>query len=129
MAESRNSGSSGVLDSTSRHPKRMPPRILLLCHDLGTRLQLTAAWKAAGATMLPPASVEMPDCIVVDLGRRNALSEITRLRLLHPGVVIISCAASFDEAAVTAAKAAGADDFAARSFVDRRVTRLLKLPG
>jgi hypothetical protein len=107
----------------------MNPRILLLCHDLGTRLQLTTGWRAAGATVLAPASEEAPDCIVVDLGRRDALSEITRLRLLHPGVVIISCGATFDEAAVTSAKAAGADDFAARSFVDRRVARLLKLPG
>jgi DNA-binding NarL/FixJ family response regulator len=107
----------------------MNPRILLLCHDLGTRLQLTATWTAAGATVLAPASTEVPDYIVVDLGRRDALSEIARLRSLHPGVGIVSCGASFDEATVTAAKAAGADDFAARSFVDRRVSRRLKLPG
>lgn len=107
----------------------MNPRILLLCHDLTTRLQLTAAWTAAGATMLAPTSNETPDCIVIDLGRRDALSEIARLRSLHPGVGIISCGASFDEAAVTAAKSAGADDFAARSFVVRRVSRLLKLHG
>ena len=104
-------------------------KILLLCHDLTTRLQLTAAWTTAGATMLAPASNEAPDCIVVDLGRRDALGEIARLRLLHPGVGIISCGASFDEATVTAAKEAGADDFAARGFVDRRVSRLLKLHG
>jgi DNA-binding response OmpR family regulator len=107
----------------------MNPRILILCHDLTTRLQLTAAWTAAGAAMLAPTSEEAPDCIVVDLGRRDALSEITRLRQLHPGVSIITCGATFDEATVTAAKTAGADDFAARSFVDRRVSRLLKLPG
>lgn len=107
----------------------MNPRILLLCHDLGTRLQLITAWTAAGATMLAPASKEVPDCIVVDLGRRDALDEIARLRSLHPGIRIISCGATFDEATVTAAKAAGADDFAARSFVDRRVSRLLKLPA
>jgi DNA-binding response OmpR family regulator len=107
----------------------MTRKILLLCHDLGTRLQLAATWTAAGATMLAPASNETPDCIVVDLGRRDALGEITRLRTLHPRVGIISCGATFDEAMVTAAKAAGADDFAARSFVGRRVSRLLKLPG
>jgi hypothetical protein len=107
----------------------MSPRILFLCHDLGTRLQLTAAWTAAGATMLAPTSTEVPDCIVVDLGRRDALSEIARLRERYPEVSIISCGATFDEAAVTAAKTAGAGDFAARSFVDRRVARLLKLPG
>jgi DNA-binding response OmpR family regulator len=129
MAESRIFRAPGIRDTTTRQPQPMNPRILLLCHDLGTRLQLTAAWTAAGATMLAPASTEVPDCIVVDLGRRDALGEIARLRSLHPGVGIISCGASFDEAAVTAAKAAGADDFAARSFVDRRVSRLLKLQG
>ena len=129
MAESRIFRASGIRDTTTRQQQPMNPRILLLCHELGTRLQLSAAWTAAGATMLAPASTEVPDCIVVDLGRRDALSEIARLRSLHPGVGIISCGASFDEAAVTAAKAAGADDFAARSFVDRRVSRLLKLPG
>ena len=39
------------------------------------------------------------------------------------------CAATFDGEAVDAAKAAGATDFAARSFVDQRVARRLKLPG
>ena len=103
-------------------------KILLLCHDLTTRLRLNHAWKAAGATLLARASDEVPDCIVVDLGRSDALSEIARLRERHPEVSIVSCGASFDEAAVTAAKAAGANDFAAHSFVDRRVARLLKLP-
>lgn len=129
MAESRIFRASGIRDTTTRQPQPMNPRILLLCHDLGTRLQLAATWTAAGATMLAPTSNETPDCIVIDLGRRDALEEIARLRSLHPGVGIISCGASFDEAAVTAAKAAGADDFAARSFVDRRVSRLLKLQG
>jgi len=107
----------------------MKPKILLLCHDLTTRSRLTHVWNAAGATVLGKTSTDAPDCIVVDLGRRDALDEIARLRERHPEVGIISCGASFDESAVTAAKAAGADDFAARGFVDRRVARLLKLPG
>jgi len=107
----------------------MNPKILLLCHDLTTRSRLTHVWNAAGAAVLGKTSTEVPDCIVVDLGRSDALDEIVRLRERHPEVSIISCGATFDEAAVTAAKAAGADDFAARGFVDRRVARLLKLPG
>jgi len=104
-------------------------KILLLCHDLGTLLRLDAAWTAAGATVLKKTSREAPDCIVVDLGRRDALSEISRLGKLHPDIDIVTCAATFDGEAVEAAKAAGATDFAARSFVDQRVARRLKLPG
>lgn len=104
-------------------------KILLLCHDLTTRLRLTHVWSAAGATMLTKTSSETPDCIVIDLGRRDALAEIIRLRTLHPEVDIVTCAATFDGIAVEAAKAAGATDFAARSFVDQRVARRLKLAG
>ena len=107
----------------------MTKKILLLCHDLTTRLHLTHVWAAAGAMMLPRTSNEVPDCIVIDLGRGDALLEIARLRALHPEVDIITCAASFDGEAVEAAKAAGATDFAARNFVDRRVARRLQLPG
>ncbi len=102
-------------------------KILILCHDLTTLLRLDAAWTAAGATVLKKTSGETPDCIVIDLGRRDALAEITRLRGLHPDVDIITCAATFDGDAVESAKAAGATDFAARSFVDQRVARRLKL--
>jgi CheY-like chemotaxis protein len=104
-------------------------KILLLCHDLTTLLRLGTAWKAAGAEVLKKTSSETPDCIVIDLGRRDALAEVVRLRALHPDVDIITCAATFDGDAVEAAKAAGATDFAARSFVDQRVTRRLKLAG
>jgi DNA-binding response OmpR family regulator len=105
----------------------MSKKILLLCHDLTTRLNLTSLWVAAGVNMLKPADEEVPDCVVVDLGRRDSLDEIARLRALHPEVTIIACFASYNEEAVVAAREAGADDFAARSFVDRRVARLLKL--
>ena len=104
-------------------------KILLLCHDLTTRMRLVAAWKAAGVAVLGKTSEEAPDCIVIDLGRRDALNEIARLRKLHPDIDIVTCAATFDGEAVEAAKAAGATDFAARSFVDQRVARRLKLPG
>lgn len=107
----------------------MTTKILLLCHDLTTRLRLTDAWSAAGITVLGKTSGETPDCIVIDLGRRDALDEVARLRALHPDVDIVTCAATFDGVAVEAAKAAGATDFAARSFVDQRVARRLKLPG
>ena len=68
--------------------------ILLLCHDLTTRLRLESTWTAQGARMLKKDGGETPDCIVIDLGRRDALVEITRLRALHPEVDIITCAAS-----------------------------------
>jgi len=107
----------------------MTKKILLLCHDLTTRLRLTHVWSAAGVTMLPRTSSETPDCIVVDLGRGDALAEIARLRALHPDIDIIACGATFDGDAVAAAKAAGATDFAARSSIDLRIQRRLKLPG
>jgi CheY-like chemotaxis protein len=107
----------------------MTKKILLLCHDLTTRLHLSHVWSAAGVTMLSRTSNEIPDCIVIDLGRRDALQEISRLRALHPTVTIVTCAASFEGEAVEAAKAAGATDFAARNFVDKRVARHLQLPG
>lgn len=107
----------------------MTTKILLLCHDLTTRLRLTDEWSAAGISVLNRTSGATPDCIVIDLGRRDALDEIARLRALHPGVDIITCAATFDGDAVEAAKAAGASDFAARGHVGQRVARRLKLPG
>jgi DNA-binding NarL/FixJ family response regulator len=107
----------------------MTKKILLLCHDLTTRLRLTHAWSIAGAAMLTQASSESPDCIVIDLGRRDALAEISRLRALHPDVFIFTCAATFDQTLVEAAQTAGATEFAARSFVDKRVVRRLQLTG
>ncbi|KAF0166612.1 MAG: hypothetical protein FD157_560 [Rhodocyclaceae bacterium] len=104
-------------------------KILLLCHDLTTLLRLDAAWTAAGAAVLKKTSRETPDCIVIDLGRSDALVEITRLRALHPDIDIITCAATFDGDIVGEAKAAGATDFAARSSIDLRIKRRLKLPG
>lgn len=104
-------------------------KILLLCHDLTTLLRLDSAWTTAGATVLKKTSTDTPDCIVIDLGRGDALSEIARLRALHPAVDIITCAATFDGEAVEAAKAAGATDFAARSSIDLRIKRRLKLAG
>ncbi len=105
----------------------MTKKILLLCHDLTTRLRLTHLWSAAGATMLAQAGSEPPDCIVIDLGRRDALAEIARLRAIHPEICIFTCAASFDQDLVEAAQTAGATEFAARSFVDKRVARRLRL--
>ena len=102
-------------------------KILLLCHDLTTLLRLDSAWTAAGATVLKKTSSETPDCIVIDLGRRDALDQIARLRSLHPDVDIVTCAATFDGDVVEAAKAAGATDFAARSSIDLRIKRRLKL--
>lgn len=107
----------------------MTNKILLLCHDLSTRLRLTRVWSVAGVTMLPRTSSETPDCIVIDLGRRDVLDEVARLRALHPDADILTCAATFDGGAVEAAKAVGATDFAARSHVDKRVARRLELAG
>lgn len=107
----------------------MTKKILLLCHDLTTRLHLTQVWSDAGVALLARTSSETPDCIVIDLGRRDALAEISRLRALHPQTCIVTCAASFDQSQVEAAQMAGATEFAARSFVGRRVARRLELPG
>lgn len=104
-------------------------KILLLCHDLGTLLRLDTEWTAAGATVLKKTSTETPDCIVIDLGRGDALAEIARLRALHPAVDIVTCGVTFDGDAVAAAKAAGATDFAARSSIALRIGRRLKLAG
>lgn len=104
-------------------------RILLLCHDLSTRLRLESAWAAQGLTVIKKDDGAAYDCAVVDLGRRDALDEVARLRAGHPGLAIVACAEKYEEGAVQAAKAAGANDFAARSFVDRRIARLFKLPG
>ena len=117
----------GPTSASSTSSEAAKTRILLLCHDLATLLRLDSAWTAAGATVLKKTSWETPDCIVIDLGRSDALAEIARLRASHPAIDIITCAATFDGEAVEAAKAAGATDFAARSFVDRRVVRRLKL--
>jgi len=105
----------------------MSKKILFLCHDLTTRLHLSATWSAAGVDMLKPTSEDLPDCIIVDLGRRDSLDEIQRLRALHPHTAIIACFATYNDEAVGAAREAGATDFAARSFVERRVARLLDL--
>ena len=76
--------------------------------------------------------------------RDVAADEVTKLKLAGPNGVVIDdvdqdsaaakggvlkgdVAVTFDGEAVEAAKAAGATDFAARSFVDRRVARRLKL--
>lgn len=103
--------------------------ILLLCHDLTTLLRLDSEWTAAGAKVLNKTSTETPDCIVIDLGRGDALAEIARLRRQHPQVDIVTCAATFDGDVVGAAKAAGATDFAARSSIALRIARRLKLAG
>lgn len=101
-------------------------KILLLCHDLTTLLRLNSAWTAAGASVLKRTSDETPDCIVIDLGRGDALAEIARLRALHPQVDIVTCATTFDGDQVAAAKAAGATDFAARSSIELRIARRFK---
>ena len=107
----------------------MTTKILLLGHDIATRLRLKEAWTALGVEVLAPTSAARPHCAVVDLGRRDALEQIARLRAAHADLPIVACATAFDEAAVTAATAAGASDFASHGFVDRRVARLLKLAG
>jgi DNA-binding response OmpR family regulator len=66
-------------------------KILLLCHDITTRLGLNATWSGAGAEMLAATSEERPDCIIIDLGRRDALDEIASRRARHPEVTIIAC--------------------------------------
>jgi DNA-binding NarL/FixJ family response regulator len=101
----------------------MAMKILLWCDDLVIRLKLEAVWKSAGATMLKKTSQETPDCIVVDLGGRHALRNITHLRTTHPQVDVIAFAQEYDEELFAAAEQAGASDFAARGSIVERVTR------
>ncbi len=125
--ETKTKSQCRLTSASSTFSEPAKTKILLLCHELTTLLRLDSAWTAAGATVLKKTSRETPDCIVIDLARSDALPEIARLRALHPAIDIVTCAASFDGDAVEAAKAAGATDFAARSFVDQRVARRLKL--
>lgn len=101
-------------------------KILLWCDDLMNRVRLESAWKAAGATVLKKTSAETPDCIVIDLGVRNACEQIARMRTEHPAVDIVAFGPHFDGDAFAAAKAAGATEIAARGSVLERITRRLK---
>lgn len=101
-------------------------KILLWCDDLISRMRLESAWKAAGATLLKKTGGEVPDCIVVDLGVRDACGHIGRLRAAHPEVDIIAFGPHFDAESFAAAKAAGATEIAARGSIVERITRRLK---
>lgn len=101
----------------------MTIKILLRCDDLMSRMRLESAWKAAGATMLKRQSTETPDCIVVDLGARNACTQIAQLRATHPQVDIVVFGPHFDADAFDAAKQAGATEVAARGSIVERVSR------
>lgn len=101
-------------------------KIQLWCDDLMTRMRLESAWKAAGATLLKKSANEVPDCIVIDLGLRDACGRIGVLREAHPEVNIIAFGPHFDAESFAAAKAAGATEIAARSSIVERVTRRLK---
>ena len=76
----------------------MTTKILLLGHDIATRLRLKEAWTALGVEVLAPTSDARPHCAVVDLGRRDALEQIARLRAIAADLPVVACAAAFDEA-------------------------------
>lgn len=101
-------------------------KILLWCDDLISKMRLESAWKAAGATVLKKNSSETPDCIVIDLGVRDACGHIGRLRAAHPQTEIIAFGPHFDADAFAAAKSAGASELAARGSIVERITRRLK---
>lgn len=101
-------------------------KILLWSDDLMTRVRLDSAWTAAGATVLKKNSVEAPDCVVIDLGARDALGHIERLRAAHPQLEIIAFGPHYDADAFKAAKAAGASEMAARGSIVERLTRKMK---
>lgn len=98
-------------------------KILLWCDDLISKMRLESAWKAAGATVLKKNSSEAPDCIVIDLGVRDASGHIARLRATHPETEIIAFGPHFDAEAFEAAKLAGASEIAARGTIVERITR------
>jgi DNA-binding NarL/FixJ family response regulator len=94
-----------------------------------TRTRLDSAWKAAGARMLKKTETETPDCVVIDLGSRNALQRISETRAAFPGLDVIAFGPHLDGDALKAAKAAGATDLAARSSVVERVLRRMAAQG
>jgi hypothetical protein len=85
----------------------MSKKILLLCHDLTTRLQLSATWSGAGVEMLAATSEDLPGLHHHRPwpARRPGRDPAARA---HPEVTIIACFATYNDEAVGAAKAAGA---------------------
>ena len=107
--------------------RNCPMNILLWCDDLLTRTRLESAWKAAGAVLLRKISAEKPDCIVMDLTARDAITQIAALREKHHEVIIVAFGPHGDCAAFKAARAAGASEASTRSAIVDRI--LAKLRG
>lgn len=101
-------------------------RILLWSDDLMSRVRIESAWKQAGAQLLKRVDTETPDYVVVDLGARDALTHITRLRSSFPEVDILAFGPHVDGEAFKAAKAAGASEVVARGAVVERGLRRLQ---
>ncbi|MHB8347258.1 MAG: hypothetical protein ACYDHM_08735 [Acidiferrobacterales bacterium] len=95
-------------------------KILLLADDLMSRVRIESHWKKAGAQLLKNDSAE-PDLIVVDLGARDALERLRRLRDAHPAIDILAFGPHVDADAFRQAKAAGATQLVARSKVVEKV--------
>lgn len=102
-------------------------KIQLWSNDLVGRMRLESVWKAAGFSLLKKTAAETPDCIVIDLGLRDALARIAQLRASHPQVAIVAFGAKFDEAAFKAAKEAGATELAALNSIVERIARRFPL--
>lgn len=100
-------------------------KILLWCYDLMNRMRLESAWKAVGVEMLRKDTVEVPDCIVIDLGNSRALDQIRQLRATHPQVDIIAFGAQMDNDTFRLAREAGATEIAATGSIEHRITRRL----
>lgn len=101
-------------------------KILLWCDDLLTRTRLESAWKAAGADLLRKASAEKPDCIVMDLTARDAITQIAALREKCHEVVIIAFGPHVDAEALKAARTAGASEVSTRGAIADRILAMLR---
>jgi hypothetical protein len=90
-------------------------KILLLCHDLTTRLHLNATWSGAGVEMLAATSEDLPRLHHHRPGPARRPRRDRQAARPHPEVTIIACFATYNDEAVGAAKAAGANDISPRA--------------
>lgn len=99
--------------------------ILLLCDELMSRTRLASAWKQAGATVIKSVDGTTPDYIVVDLTARDALERVAQWRAAFPSVDILAFGPHVEGDKLSAAKAAGASELAARGSVLERVVKAI----
>lgn len=103
----------------------MSLKILLWTDDLMSRTRIESRWKIAGAQLVKRNDEATADLLVMDLGAKDALSHIERLRTERPELEIIAYGPHVDGAAFKAAREAGATEVVARGQVVVRIARRL----